>query len=132
MNIERLTERMEEYSKAVLKLKEALDEDESNPLIYDGVIQRFELTYELAWKLMKAYLEYEGTVRFNSPRSTFKEAFAVGLIIDGEVWIDMIEARNLTAHTYNELMAKKIYKGVKKKYYASLASFANKMKGILP
>lgn len=56
MTIERLNERMEDYRKAVLRLKEALDEDTSNPLLYDAVIQRFKFTYELAWKLMKPQL----------------------------------------------------------------------------
>ena len=54
MTVKRLNERMEVYRKAVSRLKEALDEDTSNPLLYDAVIQRFEFTYELAWKLMKS------------------------------------------------------------------------------
>lgn len=69
MNIERLREKREAYRKAVLRLKEALDENSSNPLLYDGVIQRFEFTYELTWKLMKAYLEYEGIAEVSSPRA---------------------------------------------------------------
>lgn len=131
MDVERLKERVKEYRKAVLRLKKALDEDMSNPLVYDGVIQRFESTYELAWKLMKAYLEYEGIASVNSPRSAFKEAFAAGLIFDGDVWIDMINAHNLTVHTYNEQMAKEIYDMVKQKFYRSFAAFANKMVGML-
>lgn len=131
MNIERLKERMEEYRKAVLRLKEALDEDTSNPLVYDGVIQRFEFTYELAWKLMKAYVEYEGIATVNSPRSAFKEAFAAGLISDGDVWIDMIDARNLTVHTYDEQKAKEIYDMVKQKFYRSFAVFADRIAEVL-
>jgi len=131
VTIERLNERAEDYCKAVLRLKEALDEDTSNPLLYDAVIQRFEFTYELAWKLMKSYLEYQGIALINSPRSTFKEAFAQGLILDGDIWIDMIEARNLTVHTYNEKMAKEIYDRVKDRYYSSFAAFADKMVEVL-
>ena len=127
MTAERLNERMEAYRKAVSRLKEALDENESNPLLYDAVIQRFEFTYELAWKLMKSYLEYQGIVLSNSPRPTFKEAFAQGLILDGDVWIDMIEARNLTVHTYNDQMAKEIYDKIKNRYYPSFAAFVEKM-----
>ncbi|SHG46744.1 nucleotidyltransferase substrate binding protein, HI0074 family [Thermosyntropha lipolytica DSM 11003] len=127
MSQERLKEKFAEYKKAVYKLKEALEEDVSNPLLYDGVIQRFEFTYELAWKLMKLYLESEGIVTVNSPRSAFKEAFAVGIITEGETWIDMINARNLTVHTYNEQMAKEIYDRVKDKYYPVFFAFANKM-----
>lgn len=131
MNIERLKERMEEYRKAVLRLKEALEEDISNPLIYDGVIQRFEFTYELAWRLMKAYLEYEGIAVVNSPRAAFKEAFAAGLIFDGDVWIDMIDDRNLTAHTYNEERAKEIYNKIREKYFAQFAAFDAKMSEVV-
>lgn len=131
MNVERLKERKKAYCQAVLRLKEALEEDISNPLIFDGVIQRFEFTYEMAWKLMKSYLEYEGLAAGDSPRSVFKEAFAAGLISAGEVWIDMIDARNLTVHTYNEKIAKKIYDKIKSKYYNAFAVFANKMEEVL-
>lgn len=114
-----------------LILGDALNEDLLNPLIYDGVIQRFEFTYELAWKLMKAYLEYEGTTNVNSPRSAFKEAFAAGLIINGDVWIDMINDLNLTVHTYNEQLAQEIYERVKEKYYPAFVAFTDRMKEVL-
>lgn len=127
MDIGRLKERIEEYCKAVLRLKEALDEDTSNPLVYDGVIQRFEFTYELTWKLVKAYLEYEGIAAVNTPRSAFKEAFAAGLILESDTWMDMIEDRNLTVHTYNEQMAKEIYCIIKQKYYNSFAVLADRI-----
>lgn len=127
MNTERLREKKEVYRNAVLRLKEALDEDISNPLIYDGVIQRFEFTYELAWKLMKAYLEYEGIAEVNSPRVAFKEAYKAGLIFKGDIWIDMIGDRNLAAHTYNEEMAKEIYDRIKEKYFERFVTFGAKM-----
>lgn len=127
MSQERLKEKFAEYKKAVTKLKEALEEDISNPLLYDGVMQRFEFTYELAWKLMKLYLESEGIININSPRLAFKEAFVLGIITEGETWIDMINARNLTVHTYNEGMAKEIYDKVKDKYYPVFLAFADKM-----
>lgn len=90
-----------------------------------------EFTYELAWKLMKAYLEYEGTTNVNSPRSAFKEAFAAGLIINGDVWIDMINDLNLTVHTYNEQLAQEIYERVKEKYYPAFVAFTDRMKEVL-
>ncbi|EAX48919.1 nucleotidyltransferase substrate binding protein, HI0074 family [Thermosinus carboxydivorans Nor1] len=127
MNIERLSERAKEYQKAVRRLQEALAEDLSNILVYDGVIQRFEFTYELAWKLIKAYLEYEGIADVKSPRAAFKEAFTAGLIDNGEIWLEMIDDRNLTAHTYNEENAKQIYAKVKEKYFPQFATLANKI-----
>ncbi|MDD3833437.1 MAG: nucleotidyltransferase substrate binding protein [Oscillospiraceae bacterium] len=127
MNKERLQEISTEYRKAVNKLKEALAEDTSNPLLYDGVMQRFEFTYELGWKLMKHYLEYEGLSIANSPRMVFKESFAAGIISEGNTWIDMINARNLTVYTYNEQMARDIYIKIKDEYYPLFAAFALKM-----
>ncbi|MEZ0537662.1 nucleotidyltransferase substrate binding protein [Caldicellulosiruptoraceae bacterium PP1] len=127
MNTERLKERLNDYNKAVIRLKEALEENQANPLIYDAVIQRFEFTYELAWKLMKAYLEYIGITNVNSPRSAFKEAFSSGLILDGDIWIEMINARNLTSHTYDEELAKEIYNLIKQKFYNSFSTFLDRM-----
>ena len=129
MNINRLRERTQEFRKAVRRLEEALAEDLSNILVYDGVIQRFEFSYELAWKLIKAYLEYEGIADIKSPRAAFKEAFAAGLIDNGELWLEMIDDRNLTAHTYNEEYAKQIYAKVKEKYFPLLAALADKLAG---
>jgi len=100
-------------------------------LTYDAVIQRFEFTYELAWKLIKAYLEYQGLAVINSPRSAFKEAFAAELILDGDVWIEMISDRNLTAHTYNQERAKEIYARVKEKYLDQFAALVSRMEAIV-
>lgn len=69
---------MQDYRRAVSRLKEAFEEDTSNPLFYDAVIQRFEFTYELAWRLMKAYLEHQGIALINSSRPVFKEALLSG------------------------------------------------------
>jgi nucleotidyltransferase substrate binding protein (TIGR01987 family) len=131
MNTERLREKKEVYRSVVLRLKEALDEDISNPLLYDGVIQRFEFTYELAWKLMKAYLEYEGIAEVNSPRGAFKEAYKAGLIFEGDIWIDMIGDRNLAAHTYNEEMAKAIYNRIKDQYFERFVTFGARMAEVM-
>jgi len=61
----------------------------------------------------------------------FKEAFAAGLIFDGDVWIDMIDDRNLTAHTYNEERAKEIYNKIREKYFAQFAAFDAKMSEVV-
>mgnify|MGYP001217386276 CR=1 FL=1 len=124
MTDERLRAKIEDYVRAVARLGEGLEEDLSNPLVYDGVIQRFEFTYELAWKCLKAYLEREGLQPGSSPRAVFKEAFAAGFLPDGDVWIDMIDDRNLTVHTYNESLARQIYQHVKERYYPALADLA--------
>lgn len=79
-----------------------------NEYIRDSAIQRFEFTFELVWKTMKAYLEEKG-VRVYSPRDAIKGVFQVGLIEDDSKWLEMIETRNLTSHVYKEEMAEKVY-----------------------
>lgn len=123
MTEERLRERLENYKKALKRLEEALGK-KPDPYIYDSVIKRFEFTYELAWKLMKALIEYQGGESVSFPRGIFKEAYARGLIKDGEVWLGMLEDRNLTSHTYDEASAKKIYQRVKDIYAIHLALLA--------
>ncbi len=80
--MEKVRDKFARFQKALLKLKEAVAQNTDNPLLYDGAIQRFEFTYELAWKLLKVYLEYQGIVGISSPRAVFKEAFSVCLIED--------------------------------------------------
>lgn len=128
MEMTRLREKLENYQKALVRLKESLEESTSNPLVYDGVIKRFEFTYELAWKLLKAYLEYEGIAVVNSPRAVFREAFAAGVLEEGDIWMDMISDRNLTSHTYDEEEAKKIYARIKERYFARLAGLAERLR----
>ncbi len=67
----------------------------------DLIVKRFEFTYEMSWKALKRYLEFLG-FEPKSPRMTFKEAYAQQLIEDEDVWLDMIEQRNLTSHIYDE------------------------------
>ncbi|MBU0650732.1 nucleotidyltransferase substrate binding protein [bacterium] len=106
----------EDYKNALARLQEGLDLNSEEQIIIDGVIQRFEFTFELSWKLMKKYLEKQGIKDCNSPRSVIKEAFAQEIISDGDAWIDMMVDRNLTSHLYDEIHAKEIYKKIKDKH----------------
>lgn len=74
----------------------------------DSAIKRFELTFELAWKAIKAYSAVKG-VLCRLPRDCFQEAFKTGIVMDNPLWLKMIEDRNLTIHTYNEQLAEDIY-----------------------
>jgi len=76
--------------------------------IRDSAIQRFEFTFELAWKTIKAHLEEKG-IRVDAPKDAIREAFRIGLIGDDPTWLEMIKTRNLTSHVYNEAMAEKVY-----------------------
>jgi nucleotidyltransferase substrate binding protein (TIGR01987 family) len=125
----RLNHRYSNYSKAVSRLHELLQLKETNDYIYDAAIQRFEFTYELAWKLLKAYLEHTGITGVNSPRKAFKEAFASELIYDGDKWMDMLEDRNLTTHTYDEEQARAIYCRIQEYYIHLFIKLRERLKG---
>jgi len=112
---ERIVERFNDFKNALQRLEEGINFEPSNEIIVDGVIQRFEFTFELAWKLLKDILEYEG-IEVKSPRSAIKEGYKAGLVSDGEAWIDMMIDRNKTSHVYEEKEAKAIYKKIKDAY----------------
>lgn len=99
---------LRQFSNAVLRFEEVLNVEE-NEFIRDSAIQRFEFTYELAWKTMKAYLEEKG-VKVHTPRDAIKGAFQNRLIPDEPLWLKTIETRNYTTHIYNEAMAEKVYR----------------------
>ena len=80
----------------------------------DAVIQRFEYTFELSWKMLKRYLEMAGGVKEFNIKNIFREAGKQGLINDVEDWFAYLEARNLTSHTYNEDVAEETYQTAKK------------------
>lgn len=107
MNAERLFERIGDFKKALTRLREAVARPEDD-LIRDAVIQRFEFTYEMAWKSMKQYLEFK-QVDTRNPKDTLRESLQQGLIDDGNAWTRLHENRNLTSHTYDESLAKKVY-----------------------
>jgi nucleotidyltransferase substrate binding protein (TIGR01987 family) len=83
----------------------------SSELERDGVIQRFEFTYELAWKTLKRVLALKG-IEANNPRDVFREAARQKLLDDPVVWFDFLEKRNLTVHTYNRVSAEEIYESL--------------------
>ncbi|MHB8170117.1 MAG: HI0074 family nucleotidyltransferase substrate-binding subunit [Thermincolia bacterium] len=89
------------FANAVKRLKDAVEVLKQNnaiDVVRDGVIQRFEFTYELAWKTIKEYLEDIGIVDRNSPKAVIKEAYAQKLITDEKSWLLMINDRNLSSH----------------------------------
>ena len=131
MTTEELNLKFEDYSRACEKLQSALTKDISADDLYlDGVIQRFEFCFELSWKLMKAYLSFEG-IESNSPRSSIRESFKIGLITEAENWLDMLEKRNLSSHTYDEETAIEIYQHISQKYISLLINFKEELQGKL-
>lgn len=119
----RWNEKLLDFKKAIRRLDEAIDESKLNPsstTLKDGVIQRFEFTYEICWKTLKYYLESEGIEDAKSPKSTIRAAFKMDLIDDGELWIDMLNDRNLTSHVYDEDVSIEIYNKIVSSYYEQL------------
>ncbi len=117
IEINRLTEKYKDYHNAYNRLMEGLKIETKSAIVIDGVIQRFEFTFELSWKLMKAYLEYQGFKDVNSPRSTIRAAFQNEIIENGDDWIDMMIDRNKTSHIYDEEQAREIYEKIKNKHH---------------
>ncbi|WP_276605759.1 nucleotidyltransferase substrate binding protein [Thermus tengchongensis] len=102
-----LRERTALFRRAVERLGNALARPKDE-FIWDSAIQRFEFTFELAWKVLKLYLEREG-LEARSPRAAIRGAFQVGLLPEDPGWLEMLELRNLTSHTYDEALAERIY-----------------------
>ena len=89
-----------------------------------GLIQFFEISFELAWKVLKDYLEEEGFT-IVSPRDAIKQAFQSGLLSDGHVWIEALKDRNLTVHTYEEKIAVAVEQKIRGAYFPVLQNFSH-------
>lgn len=100
-----------EFHEALFNLEEVL-KLEKNEFIRDSAIKRFELCFDLAWKLVKVFLEDARNVICTSPRLCFREAFRLGLLDYDEYWIELTSIRNYTVHTYKEALAEKVYQGL--------------------
>ena len=117
------------FSNALQRLKEGiLKLDESNDLARDGLIQRFEFTFELAWKTLKACFEDEGLLGLNSPKAVLREAFAAGIIKDEELWLMMLHDRNSTAHVYNEQLALEVCNRIQSQYISAFDAVCGEIK----
>lgn len=118
----RFKQRFENFEKAQTTFDEMimLIKSEPNNKAYKmAVIQAFEMSMELAWKTLKDYLNY---LQYNvqSPRDVIKQAFAIEIIENGEVWLSMLEDRNLTSHAYDETKADEIVNKIVNEYYKNL------------
>lgn len=113
----RWQERFEFYQKAVQSLKTALQRfDKLSDLEQDGAVQRFEFTFELAWKTLQDYFTETGYLDAKGPRNVLKKATEDNLINDGYSWIQMLENRNELNHTYDEVKSRQILDRVVQDY----------------
>lgn len=117
----RWEQRFDNFQKAFLLLRDALEGkpiNEYSKLEQEGIIQRFEYTFELAWKTIKDKLFYEGYDE-KTPRAVIRRSFEIGFIseADTEIWLDSLGARNLLSHTYDEETARKALESIRDHYY---------------
>lgn len=141
----RWQQRFSNYAKALSKFEEAvnyterhfLDENNLegrkhlgsilNDILKQGIIQSFEYTYELAWNVMRDYAEFQGNPDIPGSRTAIREALQMGLITEGKVWMDMVESRIRTTHTYNEEIANEIFEKILEDYHNAFKAFQDKM-----
>jgi nucleotidyltransferase substrate binding protein (TIGR01987 family) len=126
----RWKQRLLNYSAALRQLSNAVALRRSRALSeleQQGLIQAFEFTHEMAWKVMKDYLRSLGNAQIIASRDSTRAAFAAELIVDGEGWMAMIEGRNLSVHTYNLEIANTLAQDVVERYAPLFEQFEAKM-----
>jgi len=124
----RWKQRFSNYEKALRHLEEALSVENPDIIQKAGMVHFFEMTFELSWKMLKDYLEAQGFEEVVSPRNAIKKAFETSLIQDGHSWIQMLENRNLTVHTYDEETADQVVAAIRETYYPLLKELYEKLK----
>jgi nucleotidyltransferase substrate binding protein (TIGR01987 family) len=115
-------QRFGNFRQALARLREAVELSQQRSLSdleRQGLIKAFEFTHELSWKTLKDFLVSRGVSDLFGSRDTTREAYAQGLINDGETWMEMIRHRNLSSHTYDEAMVLEIVAAVVTTYLAA-------------
>ena len=123
----RWKQRFDNFIKAYKELEEVERLAKQRPLTKlekQGLIQCFEYNHELAWNVLKDYLEEQGFINIIGSKNATREAFKQNLINDGEVWMNMIKDRNLTSHAYDKKLADEIIDKIINKFYPELKIFA--------
>lgn len=123
----RWKQRFNNYLRAMQSLRRGVELAEKRALSeleQQGLVQGFEFTHELAWNVLKDYLEDAGVSGVIGSKGATREAFRNGLIEDGEAWMDMIKARNLSSHTYNTDTAEEIVEDILTRFFPAFEAFA--------
>lgn len=127
----RWKQRFSNFEKALIAFRDFIATGELNIREKQGLIKSFEYTYELAWKVMKDYLQEEGINDIIGSKSAIRNAFNQGLIADGEIWMKMYEDRNNTVHTYDIEEAEIIVKNIIEKYSDEFETFYIKFESLI-
>jgi nucleotidyltransferase substrate binding protein (TIGR01987 family) len=126
----RWKQRFQNYKKALVTLKNAVELTTTRKLTdleKQGMIQGFEFTFEMAWNVMKDYLEEQGITGIIGSKGTVRYAFSNGLVENGQVWLDMIESRNVSSHSYDEATANDLVAAIIGSYYHQFNELSEKM-----
>jgi nucleotidyltransferase substrate binding protein (TIGR01987 family) len=129
----RWQQRLDNYGRALKQLQSAVDlaaTRELSDLEQQGMIQAFEFTHELAWNVMKDYFFYQGASQITGSRDATRQAFAAGLLEDGNAWMEMIQSRNQSSHTYNKATALALVDRITQRYAALFQAFESRMEGL--
>lgn len=117
------------YHQALLRLQAALSkEPDEDGISVDATVHRFEVCFELAMKLLKVMIIYEG-IEVDSYRSAIREGWKQGMLTDAEVWLDMYEKSSLTMHNYDESVATLGYRLIKEEYVSLLLALDDRLTG---
>lgn len=130
----RWIQRFDNYGRALQTLRNAAELAAQRPLSeleQQGLIQGFEFTHELAWNLLKDFLEAQGIAGLIGSRDAIRTAFKNGLLEDGETWMEMIKARNLSSHTYQQDLAQRIATDILTRFYPAFVALELKMRSML-
>ncbi len=130
----RWIQRFDNYGRALQTLRNAAELATQRPLSeleQQGLIQGFEFTHELAWNLLKDFLEAQGIAGLIGSRDAIRTAFKNGLLEDGETWMEMIKARNLSSHTYQQDLAQRIATDILTRFYPAFVALEQKMRSML-
>ncbi len=130
----RWLQRFKHFVRALEQLQRATELARQRPLTeleQQGLIQAFEYTHELAWNTLKDFLESRGRLNLYGSKDSTREAFKAGLIENGEVWMEMIQSRNLSSHTYNEDIAQEIAGKILGRYYPEFLALRAKMESLM-
>ncbi|OGU00814.1 MAG: nucleotidyltransferase [Geobacteraceae bacterium GWC2_48_7] len=125
----RWKQRFDNYLRAFQTLSRAVElatARDLSELEQQGLVQGFEFTHELAWNVLKDYLEESGITGIIGSKGATREAFKNGLIDDGEAWMEMVKARNLSSHTYNPETAEQIADNILKSFYPAFVQLTRK------
>ncbi|CAN5464671.1 nucleotidyltransferase substrate binding protein [soil metagenome] len=114
----RWKQRLIYFKDALYQLNLFLETVELNPMEEQGLIKSFEYNYELGWNLLKDYLEYQGDTQITGSRDALRKAYNRGLISDGDGWMNMIESRNKTTHTYSKVIVDEVLQAIREEHYS--------------